>query len=155
MMPSTRIPHIAWEVGSAPQKTKKSKFLVSSLIQDIHKWFTRWGVEAYVDLPIEKGKEEECMLNFDIKILNYLHHKWQKNVHRCKFEYDCKHVNPRYWENYQTSHPEVQAHICTPMPYMARKAITLMRTQSSVTYAQNRNRWLAENRCDQKDVHFM
>ena len=40
-MPSTRIPHIAWEVGSAPQKTKKSKFLVSSLIQDIRKWFNR------------------------------------------------------------------------------------------------------------------
>ena len=129
-MPSTHIPHIAWEARSTPQKTKKSKFLVSSLIQDIHKWFTRWGVEAYVNLPIKKGKEEECMLNFDIKILNHLHHLWQTHAHQSKFEYYYKHVNPRYWENYKMSQPEAQVHICTPMTYMARKAITRMRTQS-------------------------
>ena len=83
-MPSTCIPHIAWEAGSAPQKTKKSKFLFSSLIQDIRKWFTRWGVEAYVDSPVEKGKEGEYMLNFDIKIINHLRHKWQTHAHRSK-----------------------------------------------------------------------
>ena len=91
---------------------------------------TRWGVEAYVNSPVEKGKEGECMLNFDIKIISHLHNKWQTHTHRSKFEYYCKHVNPRYWENYKTSHPAAQAHICTPMPYMARKAITLMRTRS-------------------------
>ena len=39
LMHTTRIPHIAWKTGSAPQKTKKSKFITSSLVQDTRKWF--------------------------------------------------------------------------------------------------------------------
>ena len=55
-IPTTRIPRVPWEAGSAPQKTKKSKFITSSLVQDTKKWFKRWNVEAYVDMPVEKGK---------------------------------------------------------------------------------------------------
>lgn len=129
-MPTTRIPRIAWETGCAPQKTNKSKFLSSSLVQDIRKWFAKWNVEAYVDMPIEEGKEGECMLNFDIAILDSLHTKWRTTTHRSKFEYYCKHVNPKYWEIYRTNLMEAQTHIRTPMPHMARRAISLMRTRS-------------------------
>ncbi len=129
-MPTTRIPSIAWEAGCAPQKTKKSKFITSSLIQDIRKWFAKWNVEAYVDMPIDKGKEGEHMLNFDIAILDALHIKWQTTIHRSKFDYYCKYVNTKYWEHYKTSQPEAQVHIRTPMPHMARRAISLMRTRS-------------------------
>lgn len=130
LMPSTRIPHIAWKAGCALQKTKKSKLLTSSLIQDIRKWFAKWNVEAYADMPIVKGKEGECMLNFEIALRDCLHNKWRTTTHRSKFEYYCKHINTKYWELYRTSKPEAQVHIQTPMPHMARKAITLMRTRS-------------------------
>ena len=83
-----------------------------------------------MDMPFEQGKEGECMLNFDIAILDSLHTKWRTTPHRSKFEYYCKHVNTKYWEIYRTSLMEAQAHIRTPMPHMARKAISLMRTRS-------------------------
>ncbi|MCO5593426.1 hypothetical protein L7F22_047440 [Adiantum nelumboides] len=81
LMPPTGTPHIAWNVGGKPQKTKKSKFLVSSLIQDTKKWFGKWNVQEYVDMQIEQGKEHEYMLNFDIAILQSLHEKWQNAMH--------------------------------------------------------------------------
>lgn len=129
-MPTNRIPRIAWETGCAPQKTKKSKFISSSLIQDTKKWFAKWNVETYVDMPIEEGKEGEYMLNFDMALLDCLHTKWRTTQHRSKFEYYCKHVNPQYWEGYRANPMEAQAHIRTPMPHMARRAISLMRTRS-------------------------
>ena len=132
LMPNTRIPRRAWESGCALQKTKKSKFISSSLIQDIRKWFAKWNVEAYVDMQIHEGKEGEHMLNFDIAILDALHTKWKMTIHRSKFEYYCKHVNTQYWEHYKTSQPEAQIHIRTPMPHMARRAISLMRTRSHI-----------------------
>ena len=73
-MPNTRIPHIAWEAGCKPQKTKKSKFITSNLIQDIRKWFAKWQVETYVDMHIEEQEEEE-LLNFETAILDALHNK--------------------------------------------------------------------------------
>ena len=51
-------------------------------------------------------------------------------THRSKYEYYSKHVNPQYWESYKTSQSEAQEHIRIPMPHMARRAITLMRTRS-------------------------
>ena len=123
LMPNTRRPKVAWEAGCAPQKTKKSKFVTSSLIQDIKKWCAKWNVEAYIDMLIDKGKEGEYMLNFDIVILDCLHTKWRTTTHWSKFEYDRKHVNTRYWEIYNTSQPEVEVHIRTPMPHMARSHI--------------------------------
>ena len=93
LMPTSRIPRVAWEVGSAPQKTRKSKFITSSFIQDTRKWFNRWNVGAYVDMPFERGEESEHLLNFDIAILDSLHTKWQTTIHRSKFEYYCKYVN--------------------------------------------------------------
>ena len=127
MMPATHIPRIAWDAGCAPQKTRSSKFLTSSFVQDIRKWFTKWNVETYIDMPIDAGKQGECLLNFDIALLDQ---KSGKRLHHSKYESYCKHVNPRYWEAYETSQPEAQAHIRIPMPHMARRAITLMRTRS-------------------------
>ena len=63
------------EAGCTPQETKKSKLLTSSLIQDIRIWFAKWNVEAYMDKPIVQGKEGECMLKFNIAILESLHTK--------------------------------------------------------------------------------
>ena len=87
-------------------------------------------MKKYVCTPIDKGKEGEYMLTFDIAILDALHTKWQTTTHRSKFDYYCKSVNTKYWEQYKMSQPEAQAHICTPMPHMARRAISLMRTRS-------------------------
>ena len=128
MMPTTRIPHMAWDVGCAPQKTNKSKFLSSSLVQDIKKWFARWNVEAYVDMPIEAGKEGDSLLNFELTALNSLHNKWKTAPHKSKFEYYCKHIHTKYWETYKMS--ETQIHIRTAMCHRARRAITMMRTRS-------------------------
>ena len=40
--PSHRLPRIAWEASKKFQKMHKSKFLCSSLMQDMEKWFGRW-----------------------------------------------------------------------------------------------------------------
>lgn len=97
------------DVGCAPQKTNKSKFLSSSLVQDIKKWFARWHVETYVDMPIEVGKEGDTLLNFELTALDSVHNKWKTAPHRSKFEYYCKHIHTKYWETYKIS--ETQSHI--------------------------------------------
>ncbi|MCO5609021.1 hypothetical protein L7F22_063241 [Adiantum nelumboides] len=127
-MPHTRLPHIAWEVGCKPQKNHKSKFLTSSLVEDIKKWFSKWNVGAHVDMHVEAGTEHEHELNFELQLLEALHNKWKNAMHKSKFEYYCKHINARYWEEYKIG--ETQIHIRTPMSYRARRAITLMRTRS-------------------------
>ncbi|MCO5577182.1 hypothetical protein L7F22_031006 [Adiantum nelumboides] len=63
-------------------------------------------------------------------ILDALHMKWQIALHKSKFEYYCKYINKEYWKQYMTCVPQAQAHIRTPMPRNARRAITLMRTRS-------------------------
>ncbi|MCO5576821.1 hypothetical protein L7F22_030641 [Adiantum nelumboides] len=80
LMPKSRIPHIAWDIGCKPQKNYKSKFLTSSFVQDIRKWFAKWNVEAYVDMPILEGIKDEHALNFDIMLLESLHTKWQNDT---------------------------------------------------------------------------
>lgn len=149
LMPPTRLPHIAWNVGGKPQKTKKSKFLVSSLIQDIKKWFGRWNVQEYVDMQIEQGKTHEYMLKFDIALLQSLHEKWQNTMHRSKWEYYCKYINPKYWDNYKAPKPEAQPHISTPMPYKARHAITMMRMRSHMLKIETGS-WLKMDRNQRK-----
>ena len=52
LMPKNFIPHIAWGIGCKPQKNYKSKFFTSSFVQDIQRWFAKWNVEAFVDMPI-------------------------------------------------------------------------------------------------------
>ena len=54
LMPNNRIPHKAWGIGCKPQRNYKSKFLTSSFVQDIRRWFAKWNVEAFVDMPIEE-----------------------------------------------------------------------------------------------------
>ena len=122
------LPYMAWQAGCKPQKNYKSKFLTSSLVEDIRKWFSRWNVGDYVDMRIEEGTEHEHGLNFDICILEALHTKWKTAVHRSKFEYYGKHINTSYWETYKTG--DTQMHIKTPMSHRARRSITLMRTRS-------------------------
>ena len=129
-MPADRIPNIAWTAGSAPQKTKKSKFLSSSLLQDVRKWFTKWGAEAFIDMQIIKERENAHMWDFETAILNALHAGWQSAMHKSKFDYYCQKVNKAYWTQYVVEKPESQVHIRTPMPYTARRAISLMRTRS-------------------------
>ncbi|MCO5596511.1 hypothetical protein L7F22_050574 [Adiantum nelumboides] len=133
------------------QKTKKSKFLISSLIQDTKKWFGNWNVQEYVDMQIEQGKEHEYMLNFDIAILQSLHEKWQNAMHRSKWEYYCKHINPKYWDNYKVSKPEAQPHVSTPMSYKARHAITMMRMRSHMLKIETGS-WLKMDRNQRKCI---
>ena len=130
LMPADCIPNIAWTTGNALQKTKKSKFLSSSLLQDVRKWFTKQGAEAFIDMQIIKGRENAHILNFETTILNALHAGWQSAMHKSKFDYYCQKVNKVYWTQYALEKPEAQVHICTPMPYTARRAISLMCTRS-------------------------
>lgn len=132
LMPANRIPSIAWIAGSAPQKTKKSKFLSSSLLQEVRKWFTKWRVEKFMDMQIIKGKETAYMLDFETTLLNTLHAGWKSAIHKSKFDYYCQRVNKSYWTQYIAQTPAAQVHIRTPMPYKARRAISIMRTRSHV-----------------------
>ena len=86
-MPPARIPHIAWRIGEATQKTKNSKFLTLSLVQDTRKWFEKWNVREHVDMHLEQGEEGECMLKFDMALLHSLHLKWKNTPHGSKWEY--------------------------------------------------------------------
>ena len=83
-------------------------------------------------MHIEEGTKKEHALNFDIKLLEALHNKWWHAVHRSKFEYYCKHINTRYWEEYKIGKPEAQAHIKTPMSHRACLGLTLMCTRSHI-----------------------
>ncbi|MCO5579547.1 hypothetical protein L7F22_033404 [Adiantum nelumboides] len=130
-MPTSRMPRVALEVGCLPQKNYKSKFITSSSwMNDIKKWFTKWKVEGFLTTHTQEGEEAEHALKFDMAILDALHMKWQTALHKSKFEYYCKYINKEYWKQYMTCVPEAQAHIRTPMPRNARRAITLMRTRS-------------------------
>lgn len=129
LMPDHRLPYIAWNVGCKPQKTNKSKFLSSSLVQDIRKWFAKWNVEVYVDMQLEEGKTHEYELNFELQLLEALHNKWRSAAHKSKFEYYCMHIDTQYWERYRRD-KAAQIHITTPMSHRARRAITMMRTRS-------------------------
>ncbi|MCO5555049.1 hypothetical protein L7F22_008589 [Adiantum nelumboides] len=100
-------------------------------------------------MQIEQGKEHEYMLNFDIAILQSLHEKWQNAMHRSKWEYYCKHINPKYWDNYKVSKPEAQPHVSTPMPYKARHAITMMRMRSHMLKIETGS-WLKMDRNQRK-----
>ena len=95
LMSISSIPRLAWNVGYKPQKNHKSKFLTSSLVQDIWKWFAKWSVDTYVDMHIERESKKERALNFDNKFLEALHNKWRHTVHSSKFEYYCKQINTR------------------------------------------------------------
>ncbi|MCO5579440.1 hypothetical protein L7F22_033295 [Adiantum nelumboides] len=158
LMPKSRIPHIAWDIGCKPRKNYKSKFLTSSFVQDIRKWFAKWNVEAYVDMPILEGTKDEHALNFDIMLLEYFHTKWQNAIHQSKFEYYCKHVNTRYWENYKVCKPDAQAHIKTSISHRARQAITLMRTRSHMLKIETGG-WLKidanKRMCNQCDMNAL
>ncbi|MCO5574127.1 hypothetical protein L7F22_027906 [Adiantum nelumboides] len=129
-MPTHRLPYIAWKEGCLPQKTYKSKIISSSWVQDIKRWFAKWKVDKYVTVQIPKGGEADVMLNFDIDILDALNEKWKSAMHKSKFVYYGKYINPLYWEKYMVSLPLAQTHIRTPMLWRARRAITQMRTRS-------------------------
>ena len=151
-MPPARIPHIAWRLGEATQKTKKSKFLTSSLVQDTRKWFEKWNVREHVDMHLEQGEEGECMLKFDMALLHSLHLKWKNTPHRSKWEYYCKNVNSKYWDAFSVNKPEAQSHICTPMPYKARHAITMMRTRSHMLKIETGG-WLKMDKMQRTCTH--
>lgn len=129
-MPTNCMPHVAWEIGCLPQKNYKSKFITSSWMNDIRKWFTKWNVEEFLTMHIQEGEKAEQELKFGIAVLDTLHMKWKTAVHKSKFEYYCKYINKEYWKQYTTCDPDAQVHIKTPMPRNARRAITLMRTRS-------------------------
>ncbi|MCO5612798.1 hypothetical protein L7F22_067069 [Adiantum nelumboides] len=84
LMPHNRLPHIAWEVGCKPQKNHKSKFLTSSLVEDIKKWFSKWNIGAHVDMHVEAGTEHEHELDFELQLLEAIHSKWKNAMHRSK-----------------------------------------------------------------------
>ncbi|MCO5607655.1 hypothetical protein L7F22_061853 [Adiantum nelumboides] len=141
MTPTNRIPHLAWDIGCAPQKTNKSKFLFSSLIHDIKKWFARWNVEEYVDMPIEVGKEGDYMLNFELAALDNLHNKWMTATHRSKFEYYCKHIHTKNWESYKRV-GNAGSHKNT---YVSSGKKSHHYDAYAVAHAENRNKRTAKN----------
>ena len=147
-MPKNCIPHIAWGIGCKPQKNYKSKFLTSSFVQDIQRWFAKWNVEAFVDLPIEEGTKHEHMLNFKIMLLESLHNA----IHRVLLQ-AYKH---KILENYKALKPKAQAHIMTPMSHRALQAITLMRIWSHMLKIETRG-WLNidvnKRTCNQCDMN--
>ena len=49
-MPNHQLSHMAWNVGCKLQKNHKSKFLSSSWVVDIRKWFRRWGMDDLLEL---------------------------------------------------------------------------------------------------------
>ena len=89
-------------------------------------------------MPIKEGTKHKHMLNFDTILLESLHTKWKNAIHQSKFEYCCKHINTKYWENYKALKPNAQAHIMTPMSHWACQAITLMRTSSHMLKIETR-----------------
>ena len=92
------------------------------------------------------------MLQFDMAILNSLHSKWKNNPHRSKWEYYCKNVNSSYWDAYSVAKPEALPHICTPMPYKARHAITMMRTRSHMLQIEV-GRWMKTDKAKRTCAH--
>ena len=71
-MPTERLPHRAWTASMKLQKNHKSKIIWTRWGTYIRKWSTKWKVESYLTMSLEKVK----MQKFQLFLLCTLQNQW-------------------------------------------------------------------------------
>ena len=71
-MNDDRLPKKAWNASMKLQKVYKSKVQSFGWGMDIHSWFAKWNVEAYLSTP----PEEVDMNHFQMSLLSTLEDRW-------------------------------------------------------------------------------